>query len=448
MTRVVVVGGGISGLTAALAVADAAGGDVEVEVLEGAERIGGKLRTTPFAGRPAVDEGADAFLRRVPHGLALAERVGLAADLVAPTGATAAVWHQGLHPIPEGLLLGVPADIAKLARSGLLTWRGTARAALEPLLPRTDHRDSIGRLVRARFGDEVHERLVDALVGSIYAADTDRFSLAMVPQLAALAERHRSLLLAARAARSAAPSSSGPVFAAPTGGMGALADAAASAARDRGVAIHPGRAVERVERDGDAWRVDDRRADAVILATPAAATSPLVDGPAPELAAALAAMHHAGVVIVSLAVDDWPDRLRGRSGYLVPKPVQQTVTAVSFGSQKWSHWAGDGEVLRVSLGRDGLDVTDRPDDELLATALAEVGVQLGLDLAPTATRISRWPAAFPQYRPGHERWLAAVDAATPPGLFLTGASYRGIGVPACIADAERCATAVTRHLAR
>ena len=445
MSRIVVVGGGISGLTAGLAIADAAP-QAEVEVLEADDRLGGKLKTTPFAGRAAVDEGADAFLRRVPHGLALAQRIGLAGDLTSPTGASAAVWHDGLHPIPDGLLLGVPADIVRLAASSLLSWRGKARAALEPLIPRTRAEDSIGTLIRARFGDEVHERLVDALVGSIYAADTDRFSLAMVPQLATLAGKGRSLLLSARAMRAGTGSTPGPVFAAPTGGMGALADAVAAAARSRGVAVREGTPVTSIRRDGTAWRVDDRSADVVVLATPAAATAPLVTAAAPDLAAALASMHHAGVVIVTLAVGDWPERLRGRSGYLVPKPVQRTVTAVSFGSQKWAHWAGDGEVLRVSLGRDGHDVTGWTDDELVDASIAELDRHLGVDVSPTEVRVSRWPAAFPQYRPGHERWLAAIDAATPPGLFLTGASYRGIGVPACIADAERVATAVAGSL--
>jgi oxygen-dependent protoporphyrinogen oxidase len=200
--------------------------------------------------------------------------------------------------------------------------------------------------------------------------------------------------------------------------------------------------VTAVERDGAGWRVDDEPADAVVLATPAAATTPLVAATAPDLADRLSTMEHAGVVIVTLAVPNWPERLRGQSGYLVPKPVQRLVTAASFGSQKWSHWQGDGEVLRVSLGRDGLDVLHRSDDELVDAAVSEVGRHVGVDLQPTATRVSRWPEAFPQYRPGHRGWLAAVAAATPTGLFLTGASYRGIGVPACIADAEAVAADV------
>jgi oxygen-dependent protoporphyrinogen oxidase len=446
VTRVLVVGGGISGLTTAYALAALAPG-ITIEVWEADERLGGKIRTTPFAGLPAVDEGADAFLARVPYATELAREVGLGDELTSPTGATAAVWADGLHPIPEGLLLGVPADMLRLARSDLLSWRGKARAALEPLLPRRDPGDSIGALVRARFGDEVHERLVDALVGSIYATDTDRSSLAMVPQLAALAGRGRSLLLAARALRAAAPPAAGPVFYAPRRGMGSLVDAVAAAAAVGGVHLTTGRAASAVEPDGTAWRVDGERFDAVVLATPARTTAPLLTSSAPDAARLLATMDHADVVLVSLAVPHWPERLHGRSGYLVPKPAQRRVTAASFGSQKWAHWRGGlGEVLRVSLGRDGAPVDDLDDDAAVRGAVDEVGRHVDVDIQPAAVRVSRWCDAFPQYRPHHRDWLAGVHAALPRNLFVTGASYDGIGVPACIDQGRRTAAAVAASL--
>jgi oxygen-dependent protoporphyrinogen oxidase len=446
VTRVLVVGGGITGLTVAYELAGLLP-DASIELREADDRLGGKLHTSPFAGLPAVDEGADAFLARVPQATALAGAVGLGSELTSPTSATASVWYDGLHPIPEGLLLGVPADMVRLARSDLLTWRGKARAALEPLRPRTDAGDSIGTLVRDRFGDEVQERLVDALVGSIYAADTDRFSLAMVPQLAALAGRGRSLLLSARAARAAAPAAAGPVFYAPRRGMASLVAAVADAALARGATLTTGAPVEVVAADGRGWRVDDDRFESVVLATPAAPTAPLIDDAAPEASRLLATMDHAGVVIVTMAVPAWPERLHGRSGYLVPKPVQGRVTAASFGSQKWSHWrGGDGEVLRVSLGRDGRPPDDLDDDALVDHAVREVGHHVELDLQPLATRVSRWPQGFPQYRPHHRDWLAHLTAAVPGGLHVTGASYDGIGVPACIDQAQRTAAAVAAQL--
>ena len=249
--RVAVVGGGISGLSAALALVDT-DTDVEVVVFDVADRVGGRIDTSAFAGIAHVDEGADAFLARVPEAIALARRVGLGDDLVSPEAVGAAVWHDGLHPIPDGLLLGVPGRLGPLATTGLLSWKGKARAALEPFLPRTStESDSIGDFVRARFGNEVHERLVDSLVGSIYATDTDRFSLAEVPQLAALARDNRSLLLAARRPRGApgtATAATSPIFAAPRQGMSALTGATADAVRAGGGTIVTGRASGRARQ--------------------------------------------------------------------------------------------------------------------------------------------------------------------------------------------------------
>ena len=447
MKRVLVVGGGISGLTTAYLLAGLVDpGGVAIELREADARLGGKLHTTPFAGLPAVDEGADAFLARVPDAADLARALDL--DLTSPTGANAAIWHDGMHPIPEGVLLGVPTDILRLATTGLLSVRGRLRAAAEPLLPRrSDSDDSIGALIRSRFGDEVHERLVDALVGSIYATDTDHASLTMVPQLAALSARGRSLLLNARSMRAEAPVADGPVFLAPRDGMGALVDAVASGASARGVTIRSRALVSSIAADGAGWRADDDPFDAVVLATPAAPTAPLLAGAAPDAARLLATMDHAGVVIVTVAVPEWPDRLAGLSGYLVPKPVQRTVTAASFGSQKWAHWRPEkGEVLRISLGRDGLPVDDLDDDELVDRAVTEVSEHLGLDLAPTAVRVSRWPGGFPQYRPHHREWHARVLAALPANLVVTGASYGGIGVPACVAQAGSAAGQVASLL--
>jgi oxygen-dependent protoporphyrinogen oxidase len=413
---------------------------VDVEVREATDRLGGKIRTSAFGGLPAVDEGADAFLARVPDAVAFAQRVGLGDELTSPTGAAAAVWHDGLHRLPEGVVLGVPADLRPLARTRLLSWRGKARAAVEPLLPRTPtDDDAIGHLVRRRFGHEVHERLVDALVGSIYAADTDRFSLAAVPQLADLARQDRSLLLGAQRLRRRQPAASGPVFATPVRGMGALVDAAAAAAERAGATVRRSAPVQRIERDGAGWRVDGDRVDAVVLATPAGPTAPLLQMVAPEASRLMSQVDHVDVILVTMTVpaEQWPARLAGLSGYLVPKPDQALVTAASFGSQKWAHWQPEsrGQVLRVSLGRDGLPVAHVDDDRAVEAAVTETSRHVGADLAPTHVRVSRWAGAFPQYRPHHHDRVAAIVADLPPGLAVAGASYGGIGIPACIRQA-------------
>ncbi|WP_420452714.1 protoporphyrinogen oxidase [Ilumatobacter sp.] len=438
--RVAVVGGGITGLAAAL---EATSLFDHVVVHERAPQVGGRTRAGTFAGVEGVDRGADAFLARVPDAVDLAHRVGLGDDLVHPERVGAAVWYDGLHDIPDGLVLGVPGNPVALARSGLLSARGTARAALEPFLARTSTApDSIGAFVRSRFGDEVHERLVDALVGSIYATDTDRFSLAEMPQLASLAE-HRSVLLAARrvARRTAgtASSSAAPVFATPRGGVGDLAAATARALERAGAEVRTSSAPT-VVADGARWRVGDESFDAVVLAVPAGAVAGIVDGPTP---AGLSRAETADVALVTihLPADGWPEGLRGRSGYLVPKPVQRHVTAVSFASQKWSHWRppSGGELLRVSLGRDGAPVLHLDDDEIVARALDDLAGQVAVHATPLEVRVDRWPGAFAQYRPHHRRWVDAVRIELADGLEVAGASYDGIGIPACVRSGRSAA---------
>ena len=455
--HVIVVGGGITGLTAAFRIKTLSP-DTAVTLLESDDRVGGKIRSSTFAGLDGIDEGADAFLTRVPYAVALAAELGLADQLTSPAVAAANVWWNGLHRIPEGLLLGVPTDLVKLGRTKLLTWPGKLRAALEPILPATGvGADSVGKLIRKRFGRQVHARLVDPLVGSIYAADTDRFSLSGVPQILDLASKHRSLLIGARRMRAKAPAVSGPIFATPTGGMQVLTDTLAERLQAMGASIRTGVSVETIERNGGRWSVDEREADAVVLATPARHTAPLLAEVSKQAAASLATFDHAGVVMVTISIPaaDWPRALHGYSGYLVPKPVQQWVTAASFASSKWAHWAPTGAdgsaevILRISLGRDGHDLTDRSDDELLEAALREVGGHLGVELTPTSHRITHWPMAFPQYRPGHAKRVDAVVAALAadtPGVFVAGASYRGIGIPACIQQGNAVAEAVTAHL--
>lgn len=438
--HVVVVGGGIAGLAAAQALL-ATEDPPQVTLLEASDHVGGKVRTSPFAGHSAIDEGPDAFLARLPWGTQLAKDVGLEDQLVSPASGSAAVWWNGLQPIPEGLLLGMPTDIAQLARTKLLSWPAKARAGLEPFLRRSDiSGDSIGAYVRARFGDQVHERLVDPLIGSIYASDTDRFSLTAVPQIAELASKHRSVLLAAR---HRPPAPSGPVFYTLRAGIGALVDATVADIVRRGGEIRAGTPVSTLARSAASdraggWRVDELAADAVILACPAFAAGQLLDEPH------LREIEYADVAMVTLAVPaaDWPERLLGRSGYLVPKPKQRLVTAVSFGSQKWTHWNdGTSVILRISLGRDGLPVLHLTDDVLLDDAIEEVSAHLDHRLQPTDQRLTRWSRAFPQYRPNHHLMVKAIESTLPAHLALAGASYHGIGMPACIRSGRSAAEA-------
>lgn len=455
--RVAVIGGGITGLATAWQLA---ADGVDTVVFEAADRFGGKIQTSPFGGLERLEEGPDAFLARVPWATQLARELGLTDDeLTSPATGSAYVAHHGrLHSIPAGLVLGVPAGLTGLARSPLMSWRGKLRAGLDLVLPRRSvEHDSLGRTIRERFGAEVLELLVDPLVGSINAGDSDHLSLrASTPQIAPVAERSRSLLLGLRSAAPSGPAASGPVFLAPRAGLSELPRRLVEQLPGRGVELRPGTPVGRIERDGAGFRVDGEPFAAVVMACPTFVAADLLTGLADGAVPGLRSIEHAGVVMVTLRLDDPATvaRLPVGSGYLVPKPDQMHVTAVSFASRKWTHWSppAGGEVLRVSLGRLGnqapLDFDDATCAEVVARELAQ---HLGLTspLTPAEVRVSRWPSAFPQYEPGHLDRVDAIERAVArevPGLVLAGAGYRGVGVPACIRQGTEAAVATSARL--
>jgi oxygen-dependent protoporphyrinogen oxidase len=446
---VVVVGGGITGLAAAHELRRAAEPPA-VTVLEASTRLGGKILTTPFAGLPAVDAGPDSVLARVPWAVELLSELGLGDELVAPATGEASVWWRGaLHPIPSGLVLGVPAGLATLGRSGLLSWRGKLRAAAEPLLPATDGDDDLARTVRQRFGSEVYDRLVGPLVGSINAADPEHISLAATaPQIAAAAGQ-RSLLLALRRAPRPAPGA-GAVFLTHPAGLGHVVHRLAASLRDGGVDLRVGRPVEVIERTTDGrFAVGGIEADAVVLTVPADVAATVLRTVAPESAAGIGGIRYASVALVTLALaeDARPPSVSG-SGYLVPVREQRHITACSWASSKWAHLEAPGTfVLRASLGRDGDErALDLDDNGIVAAALADLERHVGLRADPVAVRVTRWPRSFPQYEPGHLDRLAAIESRLPRGVVLAGAGYRGIGIASCIRQGREAARATLMTL--
>jgi oxygen-dependent protoporphyrinogen oxidase len=447
--HVVVVGGGITGLTAAFELRRTADPPA-VTVLEASDRLGGKILTTPFAGLPAVDAGPDSVLARVPWAVDLLRDLALDDQLVAPATGKASLWWRGeLHPIPPGLVLGLPTGLPALARSRLLSWPGKARAAVEPLLPRTSGDDDLGLTVRRRFGSEVYDRLVGPLIGSINAADPQRISLAAcAPQVAEAAARHRSLLLGLRANRPAAPGA--PVFLTHPDGLGHVVHRLAVILRDDGVDLRVGQPAGTIIHDGERYRVGGLAADAVVLTVPADVAAAALDEVAPAAGPRLRAMRFASVAMVTLALADHAvGRHLDGSGYLVPAAAQRHITACSWASSKWAHLHRDGQVvLRASLGRDGDErALDLDDDALVAATLDDLRLHLGLRADPTAVRVSRWPRSFPQYEPGHLDRVAAIEASLPAGVVVAGSSYRGLGIASCIRQGREAArTTVARWI--
>jgi oxygen-dependent protoporphyrinogen oxidase len=454
--HVVVVGGGVSGLAAAHGIKRELP-DAEVTVLESSTRIGGSLRTAEVAG-VVVDVGAETMLHRRPEGVRLAQQVGLGDDVVHPATTSASLWSRGrLVPMPR-TLMGVPLDLRSL--EGVLSAKGLARAALDGVLPATELGEadvSVGNLVEERLGKEVVDRLVEPLLGGVYAGHAREISArAAVPQLLALLDRDRSLTRAASAAVSA-PSDT-PVFAGIRGGMGRLPLAVAEATDAR---IRTGATVrDLARRPGGGWNLvvgsthdpEVVQADAVVLATPARATARLLSDIAPVAALELSRIEYASMAIVTLAFParGFPD-VSG-SGFLVPPVDGRTIKAATFSAAKWD-WVrsagGDLVLMRCSIGRHREEqVLQVGDEELVRVALADLADAIGLSAAPVESHVQRWGGALPQYAVGHLERVASVrrDLSHLSGMAVCGSTYDGVGIPACVASALLAVAKITADL--
>lgn len=488
--HVVVVGAGVAGLTAAR---DLVLAGLRVTVLEATGRVGGVLHRAEVAGA-FVDVGAEAMLARRPEGTDLVRAVGLPVEHPALTASR--VWTRGaLRPLPRSLM-GVPLDVDGLRASGVLSAAGLARVEAERDLPATPVPDgedvSVGDLVARRFGDEVVDRLVEPLLGGVYAGHARALSArAAVPQLVALAARG-SLLDGAAAAVPSAPTvtvgagqpeggTPAPVFAGVAGGVGALPEALRTAP-DAPLDVRTGVTATALERTATGWLVrttsaagpEGLAADGVVVALPADPAARLLAAAVPDAAGLLGGVASASVAVVTLALrradlldpgapaDAGPDALPG-SGFLVPPVDGRRIKAATFSFAKWA-WvrragaaatgaAGGADpvlLLRTSLGRHrDTVVLDRTDEELVADSLADLAAATGVTARPVDSHVQRWVDGLPQYAPGHLDRVAAVRAAVGAagGLAVCGAAYDGVGIPAVVASAHRAAAEVRAGLA-
>ncbi len=464
MPRVAVIGGGIAGLSAADRIARARP-DVEVVLFEGSPRVGGKLRREQVAGS-WVDVGAEAMLARRPEGVRAVAESGLSGELIAPLTTSALLRSRGTnHDLPARTLIGVPSDVAAVRASGVLSARALACIEGEPdrgPYPALTQDISVGELVSRRFGPEVVERLVDPLLGGVYAGHAHRLSLqAAIPALAdRLMTVGGSLLqAAAEVVGSAGAAASGPVFASLAGGLARLPEQLAAQA---GFAIHTATPVRRLERTATGFRLDvgavpaglQWEADAVVVAVPAAKAATLLSLVAPAAAGELDGIETASMVIVTLAFAGLaPGALPPGSGVLVPAVEGLATKAMTFSSHKWPGVGSESGVLllRASLGRAGEEwALQREDAELVALVRRELGEVTGLAAEPVASHVQRWGGALPQYAVGHPRRVARIREAVRqvPGLAVCGASYDGVGIPACIGSAHSAADRVLAGLGR
>jgi oxygen-dependent protoporphyrinogen oxidase len=453
---VAVIGGGISGLAAAWELCRPGAG-VEVTLLEGSDRVGGKLRLEDVGG-VRIDVGAESVLARRPEALALFEELGISDLTTHPAAVGASIVSRGRRwPMPRGTVMGVPSDPESVR--GLLSDEEVQRLASEVVHDAHDGDVSVGDLVDARLGPAVTDRLVEPLLAGVYAGHAREISAEQaVPALAAAARAGRPLLDVAREAVTAAasgPMAALPVFATLVGGLGRLPEVMSRELTGAGVDIRTGCVVRELRREGSAWLVTTgptiaavtERYDAVVLATPAAPAARLLRDVAGEAALALAGLEYASMAIVTLALDGpAPEAIDGSSGFLVPPTEPLTIKASTFSSVKWPWLAAahpERTYLRASIGRHREEASlQRGDDELVEVALTDLHAVLGDGLpGPAATHVQRWGGGLPQYAVGHRSRLAPTRDL-PPGLALCGAAYDGVGIPACIASGRAAARAV------
>ena len=455
--RVLIVGGGIAGLSAAYRLS-AAVPTPEIVLVESSNRLGGKL-VTDYVGGCVVEGGADSFLASKPQATDLCRELGIDTDLVGtrPEKRGSYVMKDGeLHPIPEGLTGLVPSRLEPLLASNLFTAAGKRRIAAEPSRPArtTDEDESLLSFIDRRFGREAYDRLIEPLMAGIYAGDGSQLSVrAAFPQLQQMEQTAGSVVAALNSAPRPVQPRSG--FLTPRQGLAFLVRSLR--AHLHGTSVLQGRSAQSVMRrvggysvslDGGS-RLDAR---AVVLATPVHVSASLLESAMPELAAPLHAIPAVSSAIVALSYRDLdiPNPVEGY-GYVVPRHEGRPVLACTWVSNKFPDRAPPGvSLIRVFLGRAGQqDMTNLSDADLVQVARDELQDVTGTTHSPLFTRVFRWPKAMPQYTLGHRERISAVEQTlqSETGLFLAGNAYAGVGIPDCIRSGERAADGALRVLA-
>jgi oxygen-dependent protoporphyrinogen oxidase len=466
--RLVVVGGGITGLAAAHAAlgrARARGSAVSVTLLEASPRLGGNLITERKDGF-LLDAGPDSWVRTKPQASALATELGLEGALIGTNEKARRyfiAWGGRLHAVPEGLVLGVPTKLGALARTDLFSLRGKLRMALEPFVASRrfegDDDESIADFAARRLGREAAERLVAPLLEGISAGDASDLSVrAAFPQLVAMERDYGSLVRGSRAAARARAASqksgdSSSAFVSLEGGLGDLVEALVNRLREEGATLRVGATVARVAREGSAWTVETEQgervmADAIVLAVAAPAAARLVGPLDSVLSRALSSLSFSSTATVFLGYrrSDVAHPLDG-SGFVVPRTLGRPILAGTWVSSKWRGRAPDGHVLvRAFFGGSGAEgVLARDDDGLVQLARDELRALMGLDAEPILSRVFRFAAKSPQMHVGHLGTMRALHdrlAFIAPAVRLAAGGYGGIGIPDCIRQGQEAALAL------
>ncbi len=450
--RVVIVGGGITGLAAAFALeqARARGVPVQYTLLEASDHAGGNIRTVRD-GDFLIDAGPDGFVVTKPAGAALCKAVGLGEQLIETIPANRRTYvakGARLIPMPEGMLLVAPTDFKAMTFTPLVSWFGKMRAGIDLFIPkRTDKSDeSIASFVRRRLGNEMSRTFAEPMLAGIYSGDPEQLSIqATFPMLVGLETEHGSIIRGAIEQRRKRPGTKPPptAFLSLRDGMSTLPAAIVSRLAEG--AMHFGCAVKALTRVTDAgaprWLVECANgesfpADDVILAIPPNTASKLLAPHESTAAQTLGAIPQLSTATAFLAWsrDEIPHALDA-SGFIVPGAEKMRINASTWVTSKWPGRAPDGQVLiRVFFGgARGPEQPELPDDELIAIGREELRRTIGVTATPRLQRVFRYRSSNPQPTVGHLERMADVHqrCASVGGVWVSGGGYDGVGVPDC-----------------
>ena len=469
--RIVVIGGGIAGLAAAhrlLELRNAQASELEILLLEASHRLGGWIGTERFRDF-LIEAGPDSFISEKPWALRLCERLELGARLISTQAAHQKIYvvHKGkLEPLPEGFFLMAPTQLASFVRTPLFSWRGKLRIAAELLMPRGNANidESLGAFVRRRFGREALERIVQPLLGGIYAADPEKLSLtSTMPRFKEMEKSQRSIIWAMwseqrRRSRKRERGSGArwSLFVTLAGGMQEMVDAIARRLPQASARFNTAAQSIFPSNGKQKWHIatstDEKlEADGIILATPAFQTAQILASAVPEAAQELSGIAYASSATLSLAYRnrDFP-RMPDSFGFVVPAIESRKIMACTFSSLKYPGRAPEGHVLLRAFVGGSLqpDLLHDNDAALERNVRAEISSLLGVDAEPLLVRIQHHRNAMPQYHVGHQARIQRIEAAVAKHatLALAGSAYQGVGIADCVRTGEEAAEKLTKQI--
>jgi oxygen-dependent protoporphyrinogen oxidase len=453
MTRIAIIGGGISGLSAAFTLQQSSTADYTL--YESSPHLGGVLRTEHIDGC-IVEAGPDSFITEKPWAADLCRTLGLGDQLIGSNDAdrkTYILVHGRLIPMPDGLMFLVPTKILPTGFSPLFSWSTKLRMAQEMFRPphAANGDESVASLVERHYGAEMVDRLADPLLSGVYGGEAANLSVrAVLPRFAEMERTHGSLGRAMLAARKKMPRPANkpapPLFTSLKNGMQQLVETLILCINQKSVLTNT--QVQSVQREANGWTISaglkSDHFDAVILAVPSRVAAQLLAITSPELSAELAAVGYSSSITVGLGYDrDVRRKLPPGFGFLVPRSENKRLLAATFVHNKFPHRAPDDRALLRCFfaGSNAENIWQLSDETIINIVREELQQIVGLRAAPLFARVYKWKSAMAQYGVGHLERLERIESLRKqlPGLALAGNGYRGIGVPDCIRSGQQAA---------